>query len=148
MRALTLRVYEIVPGLIYQSGALTEWTPIQNRDISVIFDLEGGLDNVIPRPQPDYLVYVCHPILDGNLPNMDTMWKLAELGANLVKYENRRLLSHCAAGVNRASLMNGLILHKLFPNWSGAKIVETIRRGRPGALTNRNFEEYLLSLGR
>jgi len=146
MRPLTLRIYEIIPGLIYQSPALTEWAPIANRGINIIVDLEGGLDNIIPRVSPESLLYICYPIIDGDLPRIDTMWKIAEFCANLIRWENKKLLSHCAAGINRSSLMNGMILHKLFPEWSGRKIVETIKKGRPGALTNKNFERFLLLL--
>lgn len=145
MRSLTLRIYEILPNQLYQSPVLTEWKAISDRGITVIFDLEGGLDNIIPRPDPDKLIYLCHPILDGPLPDMEIMWWIAELGEHLIK-KGKRVLVHCAAGINRASFLNGLIIHKLKPNLNGSEIIKIIQTARPGALTNPIFRRYLNSL--
>jgi len=139
-----MQIWEILQGRLYQGNFLDDWKPIAEKDIRVIIDLEGRVDKV-PTPKPDKLIYLYHPIVDGPLPSMGIMNTIADFACKMIGYHKQKVLSHCAAGRNRASLMNGLILHKLL-KIPGDEIVKLIRERRPGALSNQNFANYLLRL--
>lgn len=126
---------------------LFQSTKIETEDIErakrfdVCIDLSGGID----ANAADFKIYLYWPIEDGPvLPDIKILKSIAELGYNLVYKNKLKVLVHCNEGVNRASLLNGKILH--LRGTKGQKIVDHIRRKRPGALTNPYFEKYLESL--
>ena len=109
-----MRVYEIVTGL-YQSP--TPQTPddsvFTDADgnevgINAIVDLEGGIDPVVPQGELAD-VYLYWPILDGPLPDENTLRTIARFVAGLMD-RGYRVLVHCKAGKNRASLVSGRVL--------------------------------------
>ncbi len=132
-------IFEILPQQLYQSGGLVDesW---KAHGISVIADLEGNLDVAIPT-EPNSIIYIYFPIEDGNLPDMQAMQVLAKTLSGLID-AGRKVLTHCAAGCNRASLMNGCIL--LARGIKGTDAIQTIRNRRGDcALRNTNFEAWL-----
>jgi len=131
-----MELYEIIPGKLYQSPAIIDWREIPPA-VDVVFSLANIDSNI-----PDHLTYVHWPIVDGPLPpDLDVLEAFALIGADLID-KGHVVLSHCGAGINRASLMNGEILRHM-----GAvpveQIVSYIREHRPGALTNEAFVKYL-----
>jgi hypothetical protein len=126
-------------GCLYLSPRIDDWEPVDRHGISVVIDLEGGLDHGVPE-HPGHILYVYFPIYDEGLPDMPKLQAVARMGADMVK-SGHRVLSHCGMGFNRSALVAGLILVHL--GMSGAEAVAHLRRCRPGALFNAVFAEYL-----
>lgn len=127
---------------LFISPALHDWSPVAERDVTVVIDLEGGLDPCIPD-RPDHVLYVYFPIFDEGLPDAAKLKAVACLGATMLE-SGHKVLSHCGMGFNRSALIAGLILNQL--GMKGTEVVERLRRKRPGALFNDVFAEYLAGL--
>ena len=126
---------------LFISPAIDDWQPITENQITVIIDLDGGLDIGVSTV-PNQLMYIYFPILDEGLPDLEKLNALAQLGASLVK-QGHKVLSHCGMGYNRSALVAGLILIHLGIDGAGA--VRLLRERRPGALFNEKFATYLSS---
>jgi protein-tyrosine phosphatase len=129
-------------GCLYLSPKIEEWSFVDQHGISVVIDLDGGLDHCIPDIH-NHVLYVYFPIFDEDLPDMPKLQAVARLGADMVR-SGHRVLSHCGMGYNRSALVAGLILVDL--GMSGPEAVALMRSRRPGALFNEVFAEYLASL--
>jgi hypothetical protein len=129
-------------GLLFIAPAIHDWTPILERGFDAVIDLEGGVDHGVPTV-PDGLVYLYYPIYDENLPDLEKLAAVVDLGASLMR-ARRRVLSHCGMGFNRSALVAGLILCRL--GHPGPDVVARLRRARPGALFNSCFAAHLDSL--
>src|SRR5207244_1079496 len=136
------QIFTIVQGQLFQSPRIDDWTIIRSNDITAIIDVDGMTDSAIPN-EPNSILYLYWPLVDGPLPNPTDLQLVAEYGLNLMKL-GHRVLAHCAARINRSSLVNASILHLLNPTWTGQQIVDYIREHRPGALTNQVFLDYIL----
>ena len=142
-----MRVYEIVPGL-YQSP--TPQTPDDavftdadgnEVDISAIVDLEGGIDPVVPQGELAD-VYLYWPILDGPLPEEDILRTMARFISGLMDC-GYRVLVHCKAGKNRASLVSGRVLIEKGLEPEEAVMLLRERRG-DDVLRNLAFLDWLM----
>ncbi len=111
------------------------------RRINVVIDLENVLDPNVPES----IIYIYWAIEDGPLPDTNILWGIAGFGAQMVK-NGYKVLSHCVGGFNRSSLMNACIIKTLNPELSGTKIIELIRKARPGALSNPTFFDFLVAI--
>jgi protein-tyrosine phosphatase len=129
-------------GCLFLSPKITDWSHLDERGITVVIDLEEGLDHGVPT-LPNHILYVYYPIYDEDLPDLAKLHAVARLGASLVE-SGHRVLSHCGMGFNRSALVAGLIL--LYMGRSGKEIVPHLQERRPGALFNQTFADYLLSL--
>lgn len=129
-------------GCLYLSPKIEHWEPVAEHGITVVIDLEGGLDHCIPT-LPNHVLYIYYPIYDEDLPDMHKLQAVARLGASMVE-AGHKVLSHCGLGYNRSALVAGLILHNL--GLPGPEIVRILRERRPGALFNDVFAQYLLGL--
>lgn len=127
-------------GRLFLSGSIEDWKAVHDRGISVVIDLEGDVDHGVPTAADQFL-YVYLPIHDGDLPNLDRLHAVAELGAALVA-KGHRLLSHCGMGLNRSALVAALIMIR--GGMSPRRVIEQLRERRPGALFNDVFAKYLL----
>lgn len=133
----SVRIYKIVECL-YQSGHLhNSRRALLLANITRVVDLEGEFDE-ITQAEVTYW-----PIEDGDLPDLLELWDIA-VKINDWTNSGVNVLVHCQGGVNRSSLINGCVLY--LKGYRGKQIVEKIRKGRPGALTNWKFREYLESL--
>lgn len=124
---------------LFISPAIRDWSHLDTAGVRVVIDLEGGIDHGVPV-LPNHTLYLYFPIFDENLPDLDRLHGIAQLGARLVR-SGQPVLSHCGAGFNRSALVAGLILVEL--GWSGAEAVKRLRERRPGALFNETFAGYL-----
>jgi hypothetical protein len=139
----SVRIFKIDSNL-YQSGHLhNSRRALLLANITHVVDLEGGIDDIAKT-----VVYKYWPIYDGDLPNLIELWKVAGEINEWATPDSVKpafnVLTHCQGGVNRASLVNGCVLY--LRGYRGKEIVKKIRKGRPGALTNWKFREYLESL--
>lgn len=129
-------------GHLYISPVISDWGIVSSYGIDTVIDLEGGLDDCIPTA-PNGCLYVYFPIFDEDLPDLDKLEAVVNLGAHLVG-NGHRVLSHCGMGFNRSALVAGLILHRL--GLPGENVVRQLRERRPGALFNDVFAQHILSL--
>jgi len=127
---------------LFISPAIADFSPVLERGIDVVIDLEGGLDHGVPTV-PNHMLYVYFPIYDEELPNLAKLEGVARLGADLVR-AGHRVLSHCGMGFNRSALVAGRILVEL--GVPGRDVVARLRTARPGALFNEVFAAHLESL--
>jgi protein-tyrosine phosphatase len=130
-------------GKLFISPDIDDWTPIVERNITVIFDLDGGIDLGIPTI-PDRGLYIYFPFEDKKeLPDLQKLHKTAKFGASLIE-GSYGVLSHCGMGHNRSALLAGIILTYL--GMTGAEAVTLLRQKRQGALYNQVFASYLQTL--
>ena len=121
---------------------VTDWEVLGRYQVDTVIDLDGDLDVGVPT-RPNNCLYIYFPIWDEDLPNLNKLDAIGNLGANIIR-SGHRVLSHCGMGYNRSALIAGVILNKL--GMPGPHAVERLRERRPGALFNDCFAEYLLSL--
>jgi protein-tyrosine phosphatase len=136
-----VELFEILPGKLYQSGLIDDWGVLAQKGISAVIDVHDHSERPQFR-QPVGALYVSWLIPDGPLPDPTALKGLAGLGAALIR-SGHAVLVHCAAGINRSSLVDGMILRELFPQSELPDLVGYLRARRPGALTNPNFAVYL-----
>lgn len=127
---------------LFISPAIGDWTPLVERGIDVVIDLDGGLDHGVPTA-PGSMLYVYFPIFDEDLPDANRLDAVVRLGADLLR-AGHQVLSHCGMGFNRSALVAGRILVEL--GMPGPDAVRAIRTARPGALFNPTFAAHLESL--
>jgi hypothetical protein len=129
-------------GQLFISPDIDTWTPIAERGITTIFDLDEAVDAGVPLLY-NRLLYIYFPFEDQELPDLHQLHALGQLGAQLVA-QGQRVLVHCAMGHNRSALLAGVILTYL--GMSGADAVARLRQRRHGALYNTLFATYLQTL--
>ncbi len=134
-----MEVWKIKEGL-YQSSKIDDLEVFESYKFDAVIDLEGGFDD-IPKGN---LLYVYFRFYDAPwLPNLKRLKTVVSIGSSLWRAEDR-VLVHCSRGINRSSLVNGMILN--MNGFSGKEVVKIITTARPGALLNPIFRLYLLSL--
>jgi protein-tyrosine phosphatase len=125
-----------------RSGQIEDWEALRERGIDTIVDMDGTVDPGIPEA-PNAILYVYHPILDEDLPDLTKIEALARLVAGLVA-EGHRVLVHCRMGLNRSVLVIATALTYL--GMTGEQAVALLRDRRPGALFNESFAAHVLAL--
>lgn len=133
-----MEIFEIIPGMLWQSSSIDSWDNLQTLGINSVIDLEGDQDKYIPGAG---IIYTYWPIEDGGLPDLKALDIIVDFGIAQIRL-GRKLLVHCAAGINRSSLVDALIVIKMM-GMKGNTAVDYIRSHRPGALSNGNFESYI-----
>ena len=129
-------------GRLFISPAINDWDVLTRHNVDTVIDLEGDIDEGVPTC-PNQCLYIYFPIFDEDLPNLDKLHAVGDLGARIVM-TGHRVLSHCGMGFNRSALVAGVILNKL--GMPGPHVVQRLRERRPGALFNDCFAAYLQSL--
>ena len=128
--------------MLFISPVIADWSPVNQRGIEVIIDLEGTLDQGVST-RPGHILYVYHHIYDEDLPDLERLHAIAALAARLIR-NGQKVLAHCTMGFNRSALVAGVILTEL--GFDGPAAVARLRERRPGALYNDRFAEYLASV--
>ena len=132
-----MEIFQIDENL-YQSSMIDNMERAKMFDVCI--DLAGGID----PDASDFKIYLKWTIEDAGLPDSDILKIVASFGYDLAYTKKMKVLVHCEQGINRASLLNGVILWR--KGMSGQEIVNYIRSKRPGALFNMNFVNYLVNL--
>jgi hypothetical protein len=81
---------QIDGGRLFLSGAVEDWKPVHTRRITIVIDVEGGVDHGVQTMADEYL-YVNLPIRDGGMPNLERQHAVAQLGARLAARKQRVL---------------------------------------------------------
>jgi hypothetical protein len=123
---------QIVPGL-WQSGS-----PEPGEHWDAVVDLHGDAP-----PLEGVEFYVHWLIEDGPAPDRSTLIALADLVRDL-RAAGKRVLVHCAAGINRSGLLAAASLIR--EGYDADEAIDTVRRARTGALNNPEFVEALRAL--
>jgi len=129
-------------GCLFISPRIDDWQLLEAHGITIVIDLEGGLDDGVPSV-PNHVLYLYYPIFDEELPDLDKLKAVARLGSTLIQ-AGHKVLSHCGMGFNRSALVAGLILVHL--GMSGEEAFQLLRNKRPGSLFNEVFANYLRGL--
>ncbi len=132
-----MEIFQIDENL-YQSSKIDDVDRAKIFDVCI--DLSGGID----PGASDFKIYLKWTIEDAGLPDLDILKLVAAFGYGLAYKKKMKVLVHCEQGINRASLLNGVILW--MKGMRGQEIVEYIRTKRQGALFNQNFVKYLVNL--
>lgn len=127
---------------LFVSGEIEDWQALLARGIDTVVDMDASVDAGLPQT-PGSILYVYHPILDEDLPNLAKIDALGRLVANLVSSDHR-VLVHCRMGFNRSVLVIATALTYL--GMSGAAALDHLRERRPGALFNENFASHVAAL--
>jgi protein-tyrosine phosphatase len=129
-------------GTLFVSGEIEDWEALAERGIDTVVDMDASVDAGLPQA-PGSVLYVYHPILDDDLPDLVKIEALGRLVANLVSSDHR-VLVHCRMGFNRSVLVIATALTYL--GMTGAAALEHLRERRPGALFNENFANHVATL--
>jgi len=91
----------------------------------------------------------CTGLTEGDIKTISKMVDGASTWAAKYIREGKRVLSTCAAGINRSSLVTAATLIKLDPKFTVNPdlAIETIRASRYGTLSNPQFVEMIRSWG-
>jgi hypothetical protein len=130
-----------VPNAAHARGPRVSDVDGNEVEIHAIIDLEGGIDPVVPQRELSD-VYIYWPILDGPLPNEDTVRGLARFISSLLDC-GYKVLMHCRAGKNRASLVTGRVLIERGYEPEGAVRLLRDRRAED-ILGNATFLDWLM----
>ena len=120
---------EIVAG-IWQSGS-----PEPGEHWDAVIDLHGTAP-----PLEDVELYIHWLIEDGPAPDFATLVSLADMVDDL-RQAGKRVLIHCAAGINRSGLLSAAALIRGGEDPDEA--IRLVREARTGALNNPNFVDLL-----
>ncbi len=138
-----MEIFEILKDQLYQSGApeeVADWEPIHAQRIDVVVDLYGTLDPGVPT-DPNSILYLFWPIADTAALPDTAILEVLTTAVRLIGH-GHRVLVHCHRGKSRSGLFNAVVVMKL-SGVDGRTAIEIVRRGRPGALGNQTFVEYL-----
>lgn len=122
---------EIVEG-VWQSGS-----PEPGHRWDAVIDLDGG-----QPPLEDVDCYLRWRIEDGPAPEEAVLVALADFVRDL-RRSGKRILIHCAGGMNRSGLIVATALIR--DGMASRDAVDLIRERRPGALNNGAFVDLLLN---
>jgi protein-tyrosine phosphatase len=135
-----MEYFEIVPNKLYQSSLPGHWDDLLPLGANVSVNLS---DMSVPRTPPGWMS-IRWEIEDGDLPDLSMLSTIADAVVALIN-AGRAVTVNCIAGVNRASLLTGLVVYRLGIA-KGDDIVTYMRLKRPGALANATFAAYLSGL--
>jgi protein-tyrosine phosphatase len=127
---------------LYVSGEIEDWEALSERGIDTVLDMDASVDAGLPQAA-NSILYIYHPILDEDLPNLVKIEALGRLVADLVSSDHR-VLVHCRMGFNRSVLVIATALTYL--GMTGSEALAHLRERRPGALFNENFAAHVATL--
>jgi protein-tyrosine phosphatase len=127
---------------LFVSGEIEDWAALRERGIDTVVDMDASVDAGLPETA-NTILYVYHPILDEDLPDLVKIEALGRLVADLVSADHR-VLVHCRMGFNRSVLVVATALTYL--GMTGQAALDHVRERRPGALFNETFAAHVAGL--
>jgi protein-tyrosine phosphatase len=141
-----MKVYEIIPGKLYQSAKTHDLTIVERIDLvkqynlNIVVNLWHTIDEMM-IPLVEHYIFEYFP--DGKGADITKMEEIADNMTMLLDspYDGVALV-HCWGGRNRSGLLNAMILMKLY-GFDGNSAYEHIRTMRPNSLVNETFANWL-----
>jgi len=115
---------------VWQSGS-----PQPGEHWDAVIDLDCSAP-----PLEGVALYTHWPIEDGPAPEKAVLVALADL-VNDLRHAGKRVLVHCAGGINRSGLLAAATLIR--DGMGAEEAVDTVRSRRAGALNNLEFVRLL-----
>lgn len=138
-----MKLYEILPGRLYQRGHIEKRHPLdvaetfRKHHISVVVNLHRRQN----RNLPTNVMHIQWPIADNKVPSTLILLELANLLVRFIE-NGHVVLVHCNAGRNRSSLLSAIIVSMLL-GISGKEAIAYMQEKRPNALANLHFVQFL-----
>lgn len=150
-----MKLYEIIPGKLYQRGNFRKLTKeeklqfLSYNKINIVVGLAGKKSKDLEELEKcGKLYYFYYPFADigGTLTqeNKENLLRVSKEVASLIEKGNCAV-SHCHRGRNRSALMNCLIWVQLTGK-TGKEAVSLMREKRPNSLGNEQFVRFLEEL--
>ena len=145
-----MKVYEIVPGLVYQRGEFRKYDAafkagcLDSLEISSVVCLVDHYDTDMESLLGERYLFL--PISDGKKVGKIVLQAAKKVGDWIVE-NNSKVLVHCRVGRNRSSLFSALLVVRLL-GLTGSKAVEYMQIKRPRALANEHFVRFLKTIKR
>jgi len=140
-----MKIYEILPGKLYQCGKTNELSPEQKAKLISDYGITTVV-NFWRFEDPDLISSVeyehCY-IPDGKLHCPEEMRLLAKKTAEKIR-GGKVVLSQCYGGRNRSGLFSTMVLKELL-GISGKEAVAIVQKQRPNSLVNPIFRQFLES---
>lgn len=140
-------LYPLIDGKLYQAGLLGEIEAFRAFHPTIIIDCTHDFSFAGELAS----LFIKIPFYDAPLPIgaegfllISRLHYVARAAAQAIR-NGEKILTHCNAGENRSSLMDGIILLELRAMGliTFRSTVDFIREKRPGALQNKSFAAYL-----
>lgn len=138
-----VRVYEILPGQLFQSARWDKLSEAQMRTLVIRHGIVTvvALHRTGARALQALVRHYYHwPIPDGQ----EVPYDLLRSRICTLPLSEGPILTMCYGGRNRSGLLSALIIQHLL-DCSGAEALQHVRAVRHGALRNQHFAAYLQS---
>lgn len=134
-----------IHGKLYQGSAPSKGDVIKTEGFDVLVLCAEEIQN-IKDYNVDYIIQAPGKDTFKDLYPEDLVkWKeAAKEAANHIR-SGRRVLITCQAGLNRSGIVTAMTLREL-TGWSGEKCAKHVKSKRYGALFNKAFYNYLVTL--
>ena len=140
------KIWEIIPGQLYQSSRWTVLTVDQGRALAEIWGITGLLNMWKDHPNLRKMVswYYHVGLPDGRTIPHAALADLVDAAEAHIR-AGGCLVTMCHGGRNRSGMLSALIYQRL-RNGTGAEAAKQVRQARRGALVNPQFLSYLSML--
>lgn len=142
-----MKVYEVIPGKLYQRGYFatlkSKFTRLEELGVDIVVNTYYKTD---PDMADVLYMYINIPVPDGveGLQRIDDMHLVADMVAYSL-LDGHSAIVHCYGGRNRSGLVNALIVRRYY-GVTGAEALKIVREAREDSLSTQTFVDYLLSL--
>jgi protein-tyrosine phosphatase len=140
-------IWEILPGLLWQSGSPVDWETVAAHGIDTVVDVNGDGDRRLEPVEwfrSESILYLFWPLTDGRVPDPHDLDLVVDVVVRRIAAGHRALV-HCSAGQNRSGLVSALVVRAV-RGVSGAEALAYVDRRRELPLSNTAFAAYLRSL--
>jgi protein-tyrosine phosphatase len=142
-----MKIYEIIPGKLYQSKKTNDEdrddkiASINSFGITIIVNMWHTTDmDLVPEVDE----YIKFPMSDGKTIDLEAYDKMARTLVHMIR-DGHCVLVHCYGGRNRSGLLNAIIVMYL-KRLNGKQAHAYILSKRPNSLVNKEFCKMLDSL--
>lgn len=139
-----MKLHTILKGSLYQRGEFhdkpTEQVvaTLKENNIKTVVGLAGHKHEGLEQYG---ITYIFEKIPDGKRVNEQLVQEVLERAVRSQSENGGAILCHCHAGRNRSGLMSALLLLRL--GYTPIQAIDIVRTGRPNALANPTFVEFL-----
>lgn len=139
-----MKIYEILPGLLYQSGKMLERPEAEvkaamlSRQVHTVYNMWHTEDTRISSSVSEYWLL---PMPDGRVASPER-WIQIGYSAALQMRLGRVVMTQCYGGRNRSGLVSAIAV-SVYLGITGKEAAGMVMAVRPSALSNEHFLEFL-----